>query len=86
MSVYVKRALQGRMRYFADSVGEGEMYSPGATNGSSRVVRNMELNSVAENTSADGSSQTDSEVLMTQDVQRNEEVLSFSEEPAREGC
>lgn len=45
VEVYIKRSIQGRLRGYAQEIGEGHGYSPGATNSLYTITRATSENS-----------------------------------------
>jgi hypothetical protein len=85
MQVYIKRAIQGKMREQADQVSNGLAYSPGATSGDYMMRRNISSNSISstERVGTTDASRSESFSNMQQIVVQSQNVLSFGEEPAR---
>jgi len=77
MHTYMKRALQGRFRVHAEELSESAFYSPMATTANSIIIINtVEGSSIVGNT-------TISDATIDQSIVRNEDILSFLDEPAR---
>ena len=85
MQVYIKRGMQGRMRQGAEQAGNGLLYSPGATNGQFDMARSQEeyLSQYSEYIDGTKISATDYSATSSQVSSRDEEVLSFEQEPER---
>jgi len=88
MSVYMRRAMQGRLKDNADQISEGFAYSPKATNSHSIALTHSEEKSDAKNI-VDAHNETSSDTIttstanITTTVNRNESVLPFADEPKR---
>lgn len=87
--VYLKRALQGKMKGISDDLSGGGQYSPRATSGYTEV--NLAINELDISTSKDypgdknfrlGSSESWTDMSRVTD--KSEELLPLSEEPKRE--
>lgn len=84
MGVYYKRSLMGRVRGYAQQLGEGFGYSPGVTN--ARSVSSMTMVENSSSFSEDGSgggfknSVSESNVTINQATSKTEEILSFDDE------
>lgn len=75
MQVYLKRGMQGRLRGYDEQLSQGAAYSPGATSSFIEVTTNTSENSVSQD------KESNSEINITQLTNRQEDLLSFADEP-----
>ena len=87
MQVYVKRAIEGKMRNSSEEIGAGLTYSPKATVGNS--IMNLGINE-SSNSSVSWSSNNTIETSITNSVanivktiNRIEQTLNLADEPVR---
>lgn len=86
MQVYVKRAVQGRIRSHAEQLSGGYAYSPGAMNSASVINRRIQESTTSEGVRIDDGvrgSATSAATNVWQDTNRTEEILPLSAEPQR---
>lgn len=89
MQVYIKRGIQGKMRDSADSIGQGFLYSPGATVSNSNIttISREITSSYSKDNPTDSNLKlniSESTVQNTRTTERNEDVLSYAAEPQRQ--
>jgi len=75
--VYMKRSLQGRLKSGADEFSGGGLYSPGGATSFITATTNQ-----VEDTNTFNKI-TDTNAIVNQQVERQEELLPFSAEPQR---
>ncbi len=88
MQTYIKRGMQGKIRDSADNIGQGFLYSPGATVSSSNIstISRESANSYSEDDPGNPNSKvniSESTVQNTRTTERTEDVLSYAAEPQR---
>lgn len=87
MQVYIKRGMQGHMKTYADQLSSGSTYSPKATYSYSSVSAGSreltDLYAVDGGVENPRQNVTDSYLKSYRTTERIEEVLPFSNEPAR---
>lgn len=89
MQIYIKRGMQGRMRESADNIGQGFLYSPGATVSSSEITTTSKekTKSYSKDNPVDSNLKvniSESSVENTRTTVRSENVLSYADEPQRQ--
>jgi len=81
MEIYLKRAIQGRLRANAEQLSEGASYAPGVT--WSDLTTTTELSENATTNSQDDVEISTTKVRMNQYINRQESVMDFRFEPRR---
>jgi len=89
MQIYIKRGMQGKMRESADSIGQGFLYSPGATVSNSNIttISKEETKSYSKDNPTNSNLKvniSESKVQNTRTTERTEDVLSYAAEPQRQ--
>lgn len=83
MQVYIKRAMQGGTKRYAEQLSDSSGYSPGATNSFSLITTGIEESTTSLSTDIDTEKVRTNTAVVHQETRRQEEILPLADEPIR---